>query len=74
MSGWPYGMIPAGTDMWELPESIPIIGKKNRCMGCGKFMPKQLGDEAYVEIEPSYGPCHLNETCLEKALEKRDKK
>jgi len=47
--------------------NIPIIGKKNRCIGCGQFMPKNLETITYININND--PCHMNEKCMNKALE-----
>lgn len=48
---------------------LPIINvQRNRCGGCGKFLPKDLTEESYVLVREQ--PYHMNEKCLTTAVTK----
>ena len=49
-------------------EAVPIVNNKPRCGGCGKFLPKNLENEAYILIAEV--PYHMKEKCITKGVEK----
>ena len=44
----------------------PIIGKRVRCKGCGKFMSKDLHDSYVIVGDEVF---HIKEKCITKAVE-----
>lgn len=63
-----FGITPENVEMWlalqaaQASTATVIIGERERCGGCGKFLPKDLTNESYLMI--GLAKIHMREKCI----------